>query len=159
MQADPAGNRSGAGCVRDGRRVITLGGVVSAGNQGRAVDRVWVLVRILAALVFATGRLLLAKDRVIATWHWCLTQGHEPDPDRFRATVCAWAVMIAVLLVLGAVLDRLPYGCWYLLPAMAVAAAVLGWLYVIGMGSPAPLGPGEPEEAACWTMPIFPFIG
>ncbi|WP_457033179.1 hypothetical protein [Kitasatospora sp. P5_F3] len=117
------------------------------------------MVRVLAALVFATGGLLLASDRVIETWHWCLTQDHEPDPDQFTATVFAWAVMITVLLVLGAVLRRLPYSSWYLLPALAVAAGLLGWLYVIGMGSPAPLGPGDPEEAACWTMPIFPFVG
>ncbi|MEV8093326.1 hypothetical protein [Kitasatospora sp. NPDC085879] len=128
-------------------------------DRRRAVGCVWALVRVLAALVFATGGLLFASDRVRATWHWCLTQDHEPDPDGFMAFMAVWAIMIVTLLVLGAVLHGLPKGRWCLLPAMAVAAAVLSWLYVIGMGSPAPLKPGVPEEAACWTMATFPFLG
>ncbi|GJF32735.1 hypothetical protein KNE206_54350 [Kitasatospora sp. NE20-6] len=131
----------------------------SVKDRNRAVGCAWALIRVLAALVFATGGLLFASARVRATWHWCLTQDHEPDPDGFMAFMAAWAIMIVTLLVLGAVVHDLPKGRWYLLPAMAAAAAVLSWLYVIGMGSPAPLEPGEPQEAACWTMPTFPFLG
>ncbi|MFJ1708112.1 hypothetical protein [Kitasatospora sp. NPDC088346] len=115
-------------------------------------------VRVPAAVVFATVGLLVAQSRVRATWNWCLTQDHEADGGGFLALVSVWAVMVVVLLVLGAVLAELPGSHWYLLPALAVAAAVLSWLHVVGMGAPTML-PGQPEEAACWSRPTFPFLG
>ncbi|MEV7121105.1 hypothetical protein [Kitasatospora griseola] len=119
----------------------------------------WVSVWVLAALVLATAGVVCGNAWVDEAWHWCLTQDHEPDPTLAAATRSVWVVMFAVLLVCGAVLSRLPRSRWYLLPAMSVVAAVLVWLYVTGMGSPAPLRPGDPEEAACWTMRTFPFLG
>lgn len=131
----------------------------SVKNRGQAAGRAWLLAWALMSLVLATAGILYGNSQVNETWHWCLTQDHEPDPRLAAGTRSAWAVMLVTQLVLGAVLSRLPYSRRYLLPVMCAVAAVLTWLYVTGMGSPAPLRPGDPEEAACWTMPAFPFIG
>ncbi|MGW2865191.1 hypothetical protein [Streptomyces sp. NPDC001205] len=46
----------------------------------------------------------------------------------------------------------------YRLPTMLVVA-VLTWLYVTTVGTPAPLEPGQPPESVCQTLPPFPFTG
>ncbi|MFG2697153.1 hypothetical protein [Kitasatospora sp. NPDC048407] len=112
-----------------------------------------------AAFVLATAGIVYGNVRVTEAWYWCLTRGHEPVPALAAATRFAWAVVLVALLVFGAVLSFLPRGRWYLLPVLFAVAAVLTWPYVIGMGSPAPLRPGDPEEAVCWTVPAFPFFG
>ncbi|BFV58519.1 hypothetical protein KCMC57_up36230 [Kitasatospora sp. CMC57] len=118
----------------------------------------WTVAWALTALVLATAVILVGNSWVIEAWHWCLSQDHEPDPDMAAAVRSVWAVSLALLLLLGAVLSRLPGSRWYLLPAMLAVAAALTWLFVIGMGSPAPLQPGAPEETPCWSMRSFPFL-
>ncbi|MFD0526343.1 hypothetical protein ACFQ1I_02285 [Kitasatospora arboriphila] len=128
-------------------------------DRRRAGGCGWVVLWVLAAFVLATGGVLYGTGRVTETWHWCLTQDHEPDPRMAAATRSVWAVVFVVLLLLGAVLSPLPRSRWYLLPVLAVTAAVLTGLYVTGMGTPAPTRPGTPPEAACWSLPSFPFTG
>ncbi|WP_431676447.1 hypothetical protein [Kitasatospora sp. KL5] len=110
-----------------------------------------------AALLIATTGVLFGNARVDEAWHWCLTQDHEPDSGAAAAARSVWVLMVVALLVLGAVLSPLPRSGWYLVPAMLAVAAGLTWLYVMGMGSPAPLQVGEPMEDSCRTMPSFPF--
>ncbi|MEV6209428.1 hypothetical protein [Kitasatospora sp. NPDC051914] len=110
-----------------------------------------------AALLIATTGVLYGNTRVGEAWHWCLTQDHEPDPRAAAAARSVWVLMFVALLVLGAVLSPLPHSSWYLVPAMLAVAAGLTWLYVTGMGSPAPSQVGEPMEASCRTAPSFPF--
>ncbi|MFJ3218728.1 hypothetical protein ACIPLC_22750 [Kitasatospora sp. NPDC086801] len=112
-----------------------------------------------AALVLATGGTLVGNGRILATWRFCLSQDHEPNPNLTMATVSGWAVMLGALLTLGALLGRLPRSRRYRLPAMLAAVVVLTWLYVAGMGSPAPLRPGQPPESVCRVLPPFPFTG
>lgn len=114
---------------------------------------------VFAAFVLATSGILYGNARVMDAWHWCLTQDHEPDPRLAAATRSAWAVGFVTLLLPGAVLSPLPRSRRYLLPVMVVTAAALTWLYVTGMGAPAPLPPGVPPEVACWRLPSFPFTG
>ncbi|MFE9427973.1 hypothetical protein ACFYNO_34030 [Kitasatospora sp. NPDC006697] len=111
------------------------------------------------AFVLATVGLLVGIDRVAARWHWCLTQDHETNPDLVRGNRAAWVIMLIVLLVLIVLLRPLPRSSWYLLPVLVAATAALTWLYVAGMGQPAPLHPGDAPEAGCWNMPTFPFTG
>ncbi|MFF0390453.1 hypothetical protein ACFYS8_17440 [Kitasatospora sp. NPDC004615] len=109
--------------------------------------------------VLAAAGIVCGDVRVTETWYWCLTRSHERDPAPAAATRSVWAVMVVALLVFGAVFSFLPRGRWCLLPVLFAVAAVLTWLYVVGMGSPAPLRPGDPGEGACWTVPVFPFLG
>ncbi|GAA2272735.1 hypothetical protein GCM10010430_68390 [Kitasatospora cystarginea] len=115
--------------------------------------------RDLAALVLATAGTLYGHTRVVSAWHRCMSQDHEPYPNLLTAPTLVWVVMLTVLLVLATLLDPLSGSRWYLWPAMAAVAAVLTWLYVLGMVHPAPLQPGDPSDAACRTVPIFPFTG
>ncbi|MFD7450434.1 hypothetical protein [Kitasatospora sp. NPDC059827] len=112
-----------------------------------------------AALVLATGGTLFGNSRVLAAWRYCLGQDHEPNPNLAMATVSWWTVMLVALLALGALLGRRPSSRRYRLPALLAAAAVLTWLYVTGMGSPAPLQPGQPRDSVCRVLPPFPFTG
>ncbi|WP_344465765.1 hypothetical protein [Kitasatospora kazusensis] len=121
--------------------------------------RTYGFARVLAALVLATAGTLYGNDRVTSAWRWCLSQDHEPAPNGLTRTVSVWVVVLTVLLVLGSLLGPLPGSRWYLWPAMVAAAAVLTWLYVSGMGAPAPVPPGGPPEAVCRTLPAFPFTG
>ncbi|WP_146259113.1 hypothetical protein [Streptomyces tateyamensis] len=109
--------------------------------------------------VLATAGLLVGIDRVVATWHWCLTQDHETNPDLVRGNRAVWVIMLTVLMVLIVLLRPLPKSRWYLLPVLVAATAALTWLYVTGMGHPAPLSPGDAPEVRCWNMPTFPFNG
>ncbi|WP_030273806.1 hypothetical protein [Streptomyces sp. NRRL B-24484] len=128
-------------------------------DRRRAGGCAWVALWVLAAFVLATGGVLYGTSQVVDAWHWCLTQDHEPDPRLGAATRSVWAVLFVTLLVLGAVLSPLPRSRRYLLPVMVLTAAALTWLYVIGMGTPAPSQPGVPPELACWRLPSFPFTG
>ncbi|WP_158714103.1 hypothetical protein [Kitasatospora aureofaciens] len=116
-------------------------------------------VSVAAALVLATGGTLFGNSRIIAAWRFCLGEDHEPNPNLTTATVSWWSVMLVALLALGALLGRGPRSRRYRLPAMLVVAAVLTWLYITGMGTPAPLGPGQPPESVCRILPPFPFTG
>ncbi|MFJ8040375.1 hypothetical protein ACIRBX_07690 [Kitasatospora sp. NPDC096147] len=118
----------------------------------------WTAARWLVGFLLATTALFTASDRVQETWHWCLTQDHEVDPDAFPAMMAAWGIAVVTVLSVGAVVHRLPYGSWYVLPVMAAVAALLGWLYLIGMGSPAPVAPDGYPEDACRTLRVFPFL-
>ncbi|MEV7596356.1 hypothetical protein AB0O91_03095 [Kitasatospora sp. NPDC089797] len=115
--------------------------------------------RVAAALVLATGGTLFGNTRIVAAWRFCLGQDHEPDPNMAVATVGWWVVMSVALVLLGAVLGRGSGSRRYALPVLLAAAAVLTWLYVTGMGSPAPLLPGQPPESVCGVLPPFPFAG
>lgn len=117
----------------------------------------WVVV----ALVLATVGSLYGNSRIISAWHSCLGQDHEPgtNTDLLTAMIAVWAVMLTVLLGLGAVLGPLPKSRWYRWPVMVAVAAVLTWLYVSGTVSPAPMLPGDPADAACRPVPPFPFTG
>ncbi|WP_033822703.1 hypothetical protein [Kitasatospora sp. MBT63] len=129
-------------------------------NRARAGGCARTVMWGLAAFVLATAGTLYGGARVSEAWHWCLTQDHEPDPTMAAASRSVWVVMLVVLVVLRAVVSDLVHSRWYvLLPVMCAATAVLTWLYVTGMGGPAPVPPGAPEEQACWTMPGFPFLG